>query len=81
MCSPYPILCSFTCHQPQVEEITKVAKERVDLAKALIRASEKPAKPSKSKGNRWQERAKSKGEATDATKTGAGADSTDAAVA
>ena len=70
MCSPYPILCSFTCHQPQVEEITKVAKERVDLAKALIRASEKPAKPSKSKG-----------EATDATKTGAGADSTDAAVA
>ena len=33
----------------QVEDITKVAKERVDLAKALIRASEKAAKPKKAK--------------------------------
>ena len=35
----------------QVEDITKHAKERVDLAKALIRASEKPAK-SRSRSNR-----------------------------
>ena len=33
----------------QVEEITQLAKERVDLAKALVRASEKPAKSNKDK--------------------------------
>ena len=33
-----------------MEDITKHAKERVDLAKALIRASEKPAK-SRSRSN------------------------------
>lgn len=31
----------------QVEEITNVAKERVELAKALIRAHEKPTKAAK----------------------------------
>ena len=31
-------------------ELTKHAKERVELAKALIRASEKPAKARKAKG-------------------------------
>lgn len=31
----------------QVDETMKMAKERVDLAKALVRASEKPSKPSK----------------------------------
>lgn len=66
-----PILCPFNCHQRQVEEISKVAKERVDLAKALIRASEKPAKPPKS----------AKGDAVDATKSGAGAESAEAAAA
>lgn len=35
----------------QVEEDTKVAKDRIDLAKALIRASEKPTKPKKTKGS------------------------------
>lgn len=35
----------------QVDEITKVAKDRVELAKALIRASDRSAKPAKrSKG-------------------------------
>ena len=32
-------------------ELTKHAKERVELAKALIRASEKPAKAKKAKGS------------------------------
>ena len=31
----------------QVDEITKVAKDRVELAKALIRASDRSAKPNK----------------------------------
>lgn len=29
----------------EVDEVTKIAKDRVDLAKALIRASEKSEKP------------------------------------
>ena len=32
-----------------MEEDSKVAKDRIDLAKALIRASEKPAKQNTSK--------------------------------
>ena len=61
------------CYSPQVEEITKVAKERVDLAKALIRASEKPPKPST--------RASSKGDAVEATKPGTGTEPTEVAAA
>lgn len=38
------------CKPLQVAELTKHAKERVELAKALIRASEKPAKAKKAKG-------------------------------
>ena len=38
------------CKPLQVAELTKHAKERVELAKALIRASEKPAKARKAKG-------------------------------
>lgn len=37
-------------HLLQVEADQKIAKERIDLAKALIRASEKPAKAKKEKG-------------------------------
>lgn len=33
--------------QLEVDETFKMSRERVDLAKALIRASEKPSKPSK----------------------------------
>lgn len=32
---------------PEVEDTLKMSKERVELAKALIKASEKPAKPAK----------------------------------
>lgn len=36
----------------QVQEITNMAVDRLELAKALIRASDKPAKPTKTKGGK-----------------------------
>lgn len=36
-------------HASQVNEITATAKERVDLAKALIRAADKPKRTSNSR--------------------------------
>lgn len=45
---PFPPKTTYSlilpAHFPQVCEITKVAKERIELAKALVRASEKPTK-------------------------------------
>ena len=41
-----------------MEEDSKVAKDRIDLAKALIRASEKPAKQKKSKKEKEENKKK-----------------------
>ena len=44
----YVFACVCVLPRGQVEQDTKIAKDRIDLAKALIRASDKPVKPKKS---------------------------------
>lgn len=50
--------CSFPHAPTQADDTLSVAKERVELAKALIRASDKKAKPAKEKSSKESKESK-----------------------